>query len=114
MDERGVSVIHAFGAQAQAVAVAHQGVGRWRAARRHPNLAHAQACRKSLVAPLTGAEVFVIAAADTCMNRTNAELMAAYFPAVTIAPDTGSHDTLLSIDKARRLLGYEPQHSWRS
>ncbi len=74
----------------------------------------AQACRKSLVAPLTGAEVFVIAAADTCMNRTNAELMAAYFPAVAIAPGTGSHDSLLSIAKARRLLGYEPQHSWRS
>ena len=25
----------------------------------------------------------------------------------------GPHDTLLSIAKARRLLGYEPQHSWR-
>jgi UDP-glucose 4-epimerase len=48
------------------------------------------------------------------MNRTNADLMAAYFPAVTIAPGTGSHDSLLSIAKARRLLGYEPQHSWRS
>lgn len=23
------------------------------------------------------------------------------------------HDTMLSIDKARRLLGYEPQHTWR-
>ena len=25
----------------------------------------------------------------------------------------GEHETLLSIDKARRVLGYEPQHSWR-
>ena len=27
--------------------------------------------------------------------------------------DLGDTRTLLSIDKARRLLGYEPQHSWR-
>ena len=25
----------------------------------------------------------------------------------------GPNETLLSIDKARKLLGYEPQHSWR-
>ena len=25
----------------------------------------------------------------------------------------GRHETLLSIEKARRLLGYEPTHSWR-
>jgi hypothetical protein len=26
----------------------------------------------------------------------------------------GEHKTLLSIDKARELLGYEPQFSWRN
>jgi hypothetical protein len=25
----------------------------------------------------------------------------------------GPNETLLSIDKARRLLGYQPEHSWR-
>jgi nucleoside-diphosphate-sugar epimerase len=25
-----------------------------------------------------------------------------------------ANETLLSIDKARKLLGYEPRHSWRS
>jgi nucleoside-diphosphate-sugar epimerase len=25
----------------------------------------------------------------------------------------GEHETMLSIDKARRVLGFEPQHSWR-
>jgi len=25
----------------------------------------------------------------------------------------GDHETLLSIEKARRLLGYQPEHSWR-
>jgi UDP-glucose 4-epimerase len=39
--------------------------------------------------------------------------MAACFPSVPIRPATGDHDTLLSIDKARRVLGYDPAHSWR-
>jgi len=33
---------------------------------------------------------------------------------VTVVRELGEHDTLLSIDKARRVLGYDPQHSWRS
>jgi UDP-glucose 4-epimerase len=32
---------------------------------------------------------------------------------VRIARELGEHDTLLSIDKARRVLGYSPKHSWR-
>jgi hypothetical protein len=35
------------------------------------------------------------------------------FPSVALAPDVGPNETLLSIEKARRVLGYEPQHSWR-
>jgi len=27
--------------------------------------------------------------------------------------ELGRHETLLSIDKARRVFGYEPEHSWR-
>jgi hypothetical protein len=27
--------------------------------------------------------------------------------------DLGDHDTLLSIEKATRLLGYQPAYSWR-
>ena len=47
------------------------------------------------------------------MSRPNAELVAEVFPDVPISAELGEHDTLLSIDKARRLLGYEPRHSWR-
>ena len=32
---------------------------------------------------------------------------------VPYVPTDGDYDTLLSIEKARRLLGYEPRHSWR-
>ena len=34
--------------------------------------------------------------------------------AVPYTPTAGDFDTLLSIQKARRLLGYEPQWSWRN
>ena len=73
----------------------------------------AQACRRALEAPLSGAEIFTIAAADTLMKLTNRELMKAYFPAVPLRGEIGAHTTLLSIDKARRMLGYDPQHTWR-
>jgi nucleoside-diphosphate-sugar epimerase len=74
----------------------------------------AQSCRLGLEAGISGAEAFIIAAADTVMNRPNRELMAAVFPGVPLRDGVGDFDTLLSIDKARRLLGYVPQHSWRN
>jgi nucleoside-diphosphate-sugar epimerase len=73
----------------------------------------AQAVRLALESDLTGCEIFVIANADTVMERSNADLLAECFPDVEIRGEIGTHDTLLSIDKARRLLGYKPQHSWR-
>src|SRR6266498_5123896 len=72
----------------------------------------AASCRLALEADV-GAEHFVIAAADTVMNRPSRELMAEVFPSVQYTPTAGDHDTLLSIEKARRLLGYAPKHSWR-
>lgn len=72
-----------------------------------------QAIRRALEAPIRGAEIFVIANADTVMSRPNAELMAEVYPGVPLAQDTSGNETLLSIEKARRLLGYQPQHSWR-
>jgi nucleoside-diphosphate-sugar epimerase len=73
----------------------------------------AQAIRRALEAPISGAEVFIIANADTVMGRPNAELMAEVFPSVPLDPSVGPHATLLSIEKARRVLGYQPQYSWR-
>src|SRR5690349_10123605 len=60
-----------------------------------------------------GFEAFIIAAADTVMSRSSAELAAEVFPGVEIVKELGEHETMLSIDKARRLLGFEPVHSWR-
>jgi len=73
----------------------------------------AQAVERALEVAPPGFETYIIAAADTVMSRPNAELVAEVFPGVPLAREFGAHETLLAIDKARRLLGYDPQHSWR-
>jgi nucleoside-diphosphate-sugar epimerase len=73
----------------------------------------AQAVERALEVAPPGFDRFIIAAADTVMDRPNAELIAEVFPGVELRGEFGDRDTLLSIDKARRLLGYDPQHSWR-
>jgi nucleoside-diphosphate-sugar epimerase len=73
----------------------------------------AQAVRKALEVKLRGAHVFIIASADTVMKMKSKDLLAKVFPGVTVKKELGENETLLSIDKARRALGYEPEHSWR-
>ena len=73
----------------------------------------ATAFRLALEADVTGAHNVIIAAADTIMDRPSAELLAEVFPGVGLTRAIAEHETLLSIDAARALLGYEPQHSWR-
>lgn len=73
----------------------------------------AQAVLRGLELESVGFDRFIIAAADTVSSRPNAELLAEVFPDVPVAREVGEHDTLLSIDKARRILDYSPKHSWR-
>jgi len=73
----------------------------------------AQAVQLALESRITGSEVFVIAASDTVMTTPSNELAATVFPRVPFASPVDGVGTLLSIDKARRLLGFEPVHSWR-
>lgn len=73
----------------------------------------AQSCRLGLEADITDAQVFIIAAADTCMTKPNSELMQQVFPDVELKDGTVEHETLLSIKKAQDVLGYNPQYSWR-
>jgi nucleoside-diphosphate-sugar epimerase len=74
----------------------------------------AQGVRKALEADLTGADVFIIASPDTVMSRPVAELVAEYYPGVPWKREVGPHETLLSIEKARQVLGYDPQFTWRT
>ena len=76
----------------------------------------AQSCRLALEAdPATvqGNPAFIIAAADTVMDRPSAGLLAEVFPGVKLTRDVGEFGTLLAIDRAREVLGFAPAHSWR-
>jgi len=73
----------------------------------------AQAIERALETAGPGFDQFIIAAADTVMSRPNVDLIAEVFPGVPVTRDFGANETLLSIDKARRMLGFDPKHSWR-
>ncbi len=73
----------------------------------------AAAIRGLLESDTTGAEVCIIAAADTVMERDSADLMAEVFPGVPLRRVVRGRETLLAIDKARELFGYRPVHQWQ-
>ncbi len=73
----------------------------------------AHAIERALDVAPPGFDTFLIASPDTVMSRPNAELVAEVFPDVEVRGKLGVNDSLFSTAKARRLLGYDPQHSWR-
>lgn len=74
----------------------------------------AQAVRRAIQAEFKGFEAFIIANADTVMSRSSMSLLAEVFPAVPTKGNVTTNGTLLSIEKAKRMLGYAPQYSWRT
>jgi nucleoside-diphosphate-sugar epimerase len=72
----------------------------------------AHAVLRALESRLPGFNTFVIANADTVVSTPSAELAAKYFPNVEFKHPVEGNGTLLSIDKARSLLGFDPTHSW--
>ncbi|HTN63048.1 MAG TPA: NAD(P)-dependent oxidoreductase, partial [Devosia sp.] len=74
----------------------------------------AQAVRRAIQADFTGFEAFIIANADTVMSRSNMSLLAEVFPDVPIKGNLTTNGTLLSIEKAKTMLGFSPQFSWRN
>ena len=73
----------------------------------------AESVRLAIEADVHGAEVCIVAAADTCMNRPSIDLMAEVFPEVPIRGTVTGRQTLLSIDRAREMLGYTGSRSWQ-
>ncbi len=73
----------------------------------------AQAVRRGIEAEFNGFEPFIIANADTVVSRSNVSLMAEVFPNVPHKHPLSANGTLLSIEKAKRMLDYNPQFSWR-
>lgn len=47
------------------------------------------------------------------MRMRNEDMVGRVFGGVEYRGTNQAHDTLLSIDKARRELGYDPKHTWR-
>ena len=74
----------------------------------------ATAARLSLESDITTAETFIIAAEDTIMNIPNAQLVEKVFPGTEIKPGTGEFESLISIQKAKDVLGFTPQYTWRN
>lgn len=74
----------------------------------------AQAVLRALENAPNGFDEYIIAAADTVMSRSTSSLAAEVFPDVRMEKELGEHETLLSIEKARRVLGFNPRHSWRN
>ena len=68
----------------------------------------AAACRLGLEAEVTGSHNVIIAAADTVMNRPSRDLLAEVFPGVPVTREVAEFGTLLSIDRAKQVIGYEP------
>jgi nucleoside-diphosphate-sugar epimerase len=73
----------------------------------------AAACRLALEAPVEGSTSYIIAAADTVMNRPSEGLLKEVFPGVPLTRDVGEFGSLLATGRAREALGFVPQHSWR-
>jgi hypothetical protein len=72
----------------------------------------AQAIRKSLEVKLTGAHVFGIANSNSLMERGNDALLDEVFPGTRRRRKLKPNESLISIEKARKVLGYNPEHDW--
>lgn len=73
----------------------------------------AQSVSKSLDAQMKGHHQYLIAAEDTVMRTKNDDLVSQFFPGVKYNKTKGQNDTLLSIDKAKKELGYAPKFKWQ-
>jgi nucleoside-diphosphate-sugar epimerase len=73
----------------------------------------AAACRLALTAPVSGARSYVIANADTVMERPTADLLREVFPDAPVRGDVSGNRSLFATEAAHRDLGWEPLHSWR-
>jgi len=72
-----------------------------------------EACRLAVETAIPGHEALIIAAADTVVDLPSADLLAKHFPNTPIRGELGRHQSILSSEKAARLIGYRPRFSWR-
>lgn len=71
------------------------------------------AVRQTLEAAIEGSHVVNICASDTCINRPSADLASEAFASAKVARPLEGFESLVSIEGARKLFGFNPQHTWR-
>jgi nucleoside-diphosphate-sugar epimerase len=59
-----------------------------------------------------GHESFWAVAADTTADAPSSVVATEYFPGAAVREPLDGRETLVSVDKARELLGWEPERSW--
>jgi nucleoside-diphosphate-sugar epimerase len=73
----------------------------------------ARACRLALEAETTAHEPMFIAAGDIRFDRPTADLLREVAPPdIEIRGSLQARASVISIEKARRLIGYEPEYGW--
>ena len=72
----------------------------------------ASSCRLAVESTWSGHERFWINAADTILNLPTSEALAKWYPGVPLKEPLEGHAAVLSIAKARRMLGWQPAHAW--
>lgn len=73
----------------------------------------AQMVERCLLTDGLGYEVFNVANDDMSVNLTSAEVRARFYPGVPVTREMGETETFYCNRKAKRLLGFEPRHTWR-
>ncbi|MEM2703798.1 MAG: NAD(P)-dependent oxidoreductase [Candidatus Bathyarchaeia archaeon] len=74
----------------------------------------ADACILAMESKTDGFEAFYVCARDTFMNIPTMELLRKYYPEVPVKKELKDYESPISIEKARRIIGYEPQYSARN
>ncbi|ART63822.1 NAD-dependent epimerase/dehydratase family protein [Kushneria marisflavi] len=61
-----------------------------------------------------GYQVFNVANDDLSVGLTSAEVIERFYQGVPLRREIGEFETFYSNEKARRMVGFVPQHSWRN
>ena len=74
----------------------------------------ATTCRLALEANFHGHQVFIASASKNCMIQPSLELIKKYLPkGAKIRKTAGTHWSCVDSSKARRMLGFKPEHLWQ-
>ncbi|MFC6964618.1 NAD-dependent epimerase/dehydratase family protein [Halocatena marina] len=73
----------------------------------------ARVTRKALEANFVGHERFWAVASDTTLDSSSDIVAGRYYPDAELRESLSEHQSLVDIDKARKLLDWAPNHTWR-